>query len=178
MHPSVVVRIHNVIQINLQRSTTLISLLSKGNSASTHLTWRWNVSVSSWEHGREGWQKSAGPLGENRAAGTKLTMREHALFQQSRLPCGVFVRLATFSLAWPLSRHSAGAICTFQIYDGMWDRFLLSIDAPEDVCPMRGMFLESSWFRTWRQEQDTLRCFIRVGGESSRFFKSEVTLAR
>jgi len=74
--------------------------------------------------------------------------------------------------------HSAGAICTFQIEAGTWDRFLLSVDAPEDVCPMRGMFLKSSWFRTWRQEQDTLRCFIRVGGESSRFFKSEVTLAR
>jgi len=39
----------------------------------------------------------------------------------SNLVCLVvwFVRLATFCLAWPLSRHSTGVICTFQIYAGM-----------------------------------------------------------
>ena len=39
----------------------------------------------------------------------------------SNLVCLVvwFVRLATFSLAWLLSRHSTGAICTFQIEAGM-----------------------------------------------------------
>jgi len=34
-------------------------------------------------------------------------MREHALFQQSRLPCGVFVRLILVAFAWPcLLPHS------------------------------------------------------------------------
>ena len=37
----------------------------------------------------------------------ELTMREHALFQQSRLPCGVFVRLILVAFAWPcLLPHS------------------------------------------------------------------------
>src|SRR5450830_1647217 len=44
---------------------------------------------------------------EKGAAGMELTMREHALFQQSRLPCGVFVRLILVAFAWPcLLPHS------------------------------------------------------------------------
>jgi hypothetical protein len=54
--------------------------------------------------------KGAGPVDENRASGTELRMRNYAFVWQSHLPCGVFVRLATASLAWLLSGHTWGVM--------------------------------------------------------------------